>query len=650
LLAATFLSAPAFGAESFTIQSDPDSMAQKALGERKGAAAVGVWRDGAAFYGKAARGDGVPADPLFEIGSISKVFTGLLLAQAVERGDLKLDDNLGKLLGADIKLDPRVAAVTLRQLVTHSSCLPRMPANFSDSSLRNPYVNYDRNALWAALASLKLPQAAPCDGVYSNMGFAVLGELLARQYGKPWEQLVEDNITGPLGMRDTSQHLNDKAARLAPSYRGTEATPPWDFIAFAGAGSLRSTPADMLRFSRAILDGKRGPLGGAAVRMLQPLGVIDGSSIGYAIMMRGPQDQRSYFHGGATGGFRADWLLMPDRQQALVVLASNGEAPVEVVSAGILGQRYKIADTRIAVDGERLPEYAGAYRVDQRMVFTFVAQDQKLYGRITGQPFTALTAAAADVFTFPGSGAEFSFQREGGKAAGKITGATLRQRGSEFKARREDVAAPALALDPALTQAAFGGDYVVTDTALPSMVFDVRSIDNQLAIRLNEQPSLPVFAVPGKADRYAADVVAAEFQFERGADGKPAALVLHQNGRQIRAERRAPAPVKLDGVALYLRGSMNEWGLRDPLRQVAPGVYAATVTLDKGDYQFKLASEDWKTVDLGGTDSKALTSGAQATLYRAGENLSLSVDSPSRYIFRIDATAAQPQLSVSAQQ
>ncbi|MFA9218960.1 MAG: serine hydrolase domain-containing protein [Sphingomonadaceae bacterium] len=424
LLASALLAIPAlsYSAESFSILSDPNLMAVKALGERKGAAAVGVWRDGAASYGKAARTDGVQGDPLFEIGSISKVFTGLLVAQAVERGDLTLDDKLGTLLKDDVKLSPDVGAVTLRQLLTHSSCLPRMPANFTNYDEQTPYVSYDRRLLWAALAELKLPHAAPCDPVYSNMGFAVLGELMARRYQKPWDQLVAENITGPLGMRDTMQHLNGQASRLAPAYNGTKSTPPWDFIAFAGAGSLRSTPADMLVFSRAILAGKNGPLGAAVPRLLQPLGKFDGGEIGYGIMMRGPLAQRSYFHGGGTGGFRADWLLLPDQQQALIVLASNAEAPVAVVSGDILAKRYQISDARIALEQGKLPEYAGVYRAEGALKFTFVAQDQKLYGRISGQLFMPLTAAAADVFTFPEVGAEFSFQREGGK----IVGATPR--------------------------------------------------------------------------------------------------------------------------------------------------------------------------------------------------------------------------------
>ena len=126
--------------------TEPDSLAKAALGNLRGTAVVGVLRDGKATYGIAQNNAGNSPSasttlnqPLFEIGSISKVFTGVLLAQAVERGDLALDDNLGKLLKGKVSLSPFVSEITLRQLVTHSSSLPRMPANFEvDSSPANP--------------------------------------------------------------------------------------------------------------------------------------------------------------------------------------------------------------------------------------------------------------------------------------------------------------------------------------------------------------------------------------------------------------------------------------------------------------------------------------------------------------------------------
>ena len=133
---------PVAWAQPLSLASDPAVMARVALGELKhGQAAVGVWRDGKAHEARVQSGDATPAaapgsgaPPLFEIGSISKVFTGLLLAQAVERGDLGLDDRLGDVLAGKVAFSsPAVASITLRQLVTHSSCLPRLPPAPSSS-------------------------------------------------------------------------------------------------------------------------------------------------------------------------------------------------------------------------------------------------------------------------------------------------------------------------------------------------------------------------------------------------------------------------------------------------------------------------------------------------------------------------------------
>jgi serine-type D-Ala-D-Ala carboxypeptidase/endopeptidase len=528
-------------AAPWTMHSDPDAMARAALGEQPGQAVVGVWRDGAEVFGQA--GNGAPAvpaatTPLFEIGSVSKVFTGLLLAQAVERGDLALDDKLGRLLPGTVTLTPNVAAITLRQLVTHSSCLPRMPANFPpEDASRNPYRQYDRAMLWAALSVLSLDHAGPCEPAYSNMGMAVVGELLSQRYGKPWQALVAERITGPLAMRDTVQQLDGNAARLAPAFAGARPTPPWDFMAFAGTGALRSSAADMLALGRAIMAGKDGPLGGAAERLLQPLGKYAGGEIGYAIMMRGPAGHRTYFHDGTTGGFRTDWLLMPDTHEALIVMASNQAAPIEKIGLDLLAQRYRIADagSADASQGKRAPvaDYGGVFRIDPRLAFTFVAQDGLLYGRLTGQLFFPLTPGAPDVYSAPQVGAEFTFVR----TAGKVTEVVLHQRGGELRGTLTGEPLPPKARYSAAAVDAYAAHYIASVPGSPVLDFDVRAHDGQLTTRLNDQPVLPVYPVPDKADRYAADVVAAEFQFERDGAGRVTALVLHQNGAAIRATR-----------------------------------------------------------------------------------------------------------------
>ena len=540
------------------MKTQPEVIAREVLGDRPGAAAVGLWHDDKAFYAELLRagvGEGAAGQPegksqLFEIGSISKVFTGVLLAQAVERGDLALDDTLGALLfrwlaapqAQALKLSPKVAAITLRQLVTHTSCLPRLPDNFPDAGAANPYEHYTRSMMLAELSTKTSAAPAPCPASYSNFGFAVLGELLSLRYGVSWESLVSERIAKPLGMRETSQRQapGGGAPPLAPPFNGDKRVSQWDFDAFAGTGGLRSTKADMLLFGRALMAGRAGPLGAAAERVMQPLDVMNSAEIGYALMMRGPAGRRTYFHNGGTGGFRTHLLMLPDVGQVAIIMVSNAEANVDAFGAEVLAARYPISDTHIALDAAALPEYTGVFRVDPKLAFTFVVQDKKLYGRLTGQSYTAMTAAAPDVFTLPQYGAEFIFGRENGKVATM----TLRQHGGGLHARRTAEPAPALAFDNAITAKAYAGNYKSGENSALKLDFDVGVNDGQMSARVNQQPFLPVFPVPGKADRFAWDVEAAELRFERDADGIATALVLHEDGQATRAERTPAGTTK----------------------------------------------------------------------------------------------------------
>jgi CubicO group peptidase (beta-lactamase class C family) len=527
-------------AQQVTLEDSPNELARTALGGQRGYAAAGIWHNGQAATGSAHSPDmgGLKPPPdLYEIGSITKVFTGLLLAQEVEAGRLSLDDTLGKLLANRVVLKPEVAAITLRQLVTHSSCLPRLSPDFElgkRDKADDPYADYDRTRLWMSLRQVTLPHAPPCRGDYSNYGMAVLGEVLAQQAGKTWETLVAERITGPLGMRDTVQHLGARKQRLAPGYIGNDSARPWEFQAYAPAGALRSSAADMLVFGRALMAGEKGPLGKAGARALEPLGKVGGDTVGYAIMMRGPAGHRFYHHNGATGAYKAMLAFTPDTQDVLVLLAGNARSSTEQIAFDAWAARFRVADTRIDVDPARLPDYAGVFRTDDKRAFTFVAQDGRLYERLTAQPFSALVATAPDVFALPAYGAEFHFAR----TDGRITGVTLHQRGAELAATRSAEPAPARAVLPEVTQAAYGGDYAADDPKSDPPGFKVVAQDGQISIQPVGEPMLPVFPVAGKPDRFASDVVEAEFTFERDVGGRVNALVMYQGPVVLRTVRK----------------------------------------------------------------------------------------------------------------
>lgn len=438
--------------QPLTLASDPAFIAKAALGAERGTLVVGTLRNGKPAYGTAYNPEppspprpiepNSAEQPMFEIGSVTKVFTGLLLAQAVERGDLKLDDSVGKLLAGKVQgLSPAVASVTLRQLVTHTGCMPVMADGVSGGApLAEQFRSFDKPMFWAALTRIKLTAAAPpCEGAYSNFGMALLGQLLAEHYGTSWGELVRARITEPLGMNDTVITLGDKASRMAPAFAGDRRQPLFDMQAYAPASALRSTAADMMTFSRAIIAGAGGPLGPAAARMLTPLAHYEGAEIGYAVMVRGPEGgRRTYWHAGLTEGYRTLWLIAPDTNEAIVVLGSNARAPLQPVMLAIGKSRYPVPTAEVPLDPQRLDDYKGEFRISKAKALSFTVRGAKLLVRETGRGYNALTPTGADRFAVVGIGAQFVFRRD---AANAVVAVSLTQGGSQLDARREGAAA-----------------------------------------------------------------------------------------------------------------------------------------------------------------------------------------------------------------
>src|SRR5580704_13650102 len=157
-------------------------------------------------YGSLAKDDSRPlnGDTIFEIGSITKVFTSLLLADAVERHEVALSDPIAKYLPPQVKVPERGGrTITLQDLSTHTSALPRLPANFSPKDPSNPYADYSVEQLYQFLSGYTLTRDIGSQYEYSNLGGGLLGHALARRAGVDYETLVRRRITGPLGMHDT---------------------------------------------------------------------------------------------------------------------------------------------------------------------------------------------------------------------------------------------------------------------------------------------------------------------------------------------------------------------------------------------------------------------------------------------------------------
>lgn len=418
-------------APAFAEAAPPDAgrLAEATLGELPGVVAAGVLHEGkieVAVRSRArtgARMETVAAapgtEPVFEIGSISKVFTGLLVAQRVERGELRLDDTLAQSGQGRVPFRYEAAStIRIRHLLTHTSCLRRWPPTFDAQAMFEQATGYGSARLWDMMGHLVLGRTPPCETRYSNTGYAVLGELMALRAAQPWEALVVEGIAQPLGLTDTRHHLAPvQQARVAPPWQGAMRSRTWDAGVFAPAGGLRSTATDLLVFSQALLQGRTGPLGPAAERLVTDLAAFgdNGTRIGYGVLMRsGPE--RTWLHNGETLAYRAEWVVWPDRGEAVVILASNSAAPTQRVRRDLVagtwsGSVQEVVYTR--------GEFRGSFEEDG---------GRRVYARVklvpgSKLPFSTLTYRVLDPKLLAGvpEGAVVDFRAERRQGENVIT-------------------------------------------------------------------------------------------------------------------------------------------------------------------------------------------------------------------------------------
>jgi len=397
-------------------------------------------------YGSLEKGDSRPlnADTIFEIGSVTKVFTSLLLADMVQRGEVALTDPVAKYLPADVKVPERNArAITLQDLATHTSGLSRLPTNFTPKDPANPYADYSVAQLYQFLSTYTLPRDIGSRYEYSNLGGGLLGHVLARRAGMEYEALVRSRITGPLAMTSTSIALSpDQQRRLAVGHNDRLApVPGWDLPTLAGAGALRSTANDMLTFLAANLGATPSPLATAMSAMLidrRPTGMpgLD-VALAWHIFTRNGDDL--IWHNGGTGGYRSFIGFSPRTKVGVVVLSNTSTvAGVDDIGLHVLDARLPTMQapkphTEIAVDPNLFDGYVGAYQLAPNFVLTVTREANRLFIQATGQPKLEIFAEAATEYFLKAVDAQLSFVTN---AAGRATAVILHQNGANVTGQR----------------------------------------------------------------------------------------------------------------------------------------------------------------------------------------------------------------------
>lgn len=291
-------------------------------------------------------GQPVTGDTLFEIGSITKTFTGILLARKIGAGLVDLDQPLQELL--QVPMPSGAQGVTLRHLTTHTSGFPRLPMGkfvLMTGGLKmlllgsDPYAGLTEQDYLESLRTLELESRPGVKLSYSNFGFTMLGYVLARKSGREYEDLVKSEICLPLGMASTTVTLSDRQrSEFASPYRTLRKTGivelgllshPWnDLKNLEGAGGLRSTGRDMLRYLEANMHPAGQPIASALQESHKQL-FRKGDQVSWGMGWVRTEKKRlngvMIWHNGGTGGFRSFLGFTEDGRHGVVVMANSAE-------------------------------------------------------------------------------------------------------------------------------------------------------------------------------------------------------------------------------------------------------------------------------------------------------------------------------------
>ena len=347
--------------------------------------------------GGAGRPDGglMDGDTLFEIGSVTKAFTGLLLADMVRRGEVALDDPVQRLLPADVRLaEPDGRPITLEALATHTSGLPHDADNYAPRDRANPFADYTVARFYDFLRRWRPSAGAAGVHRYSNVGAGLLGHALALHASADFETLVRTRIAEPLGMQNTvitpSQSLSDRFAG-GHDFDGRPAVHT-DIPVIEGAGALRSTADDLLAFLAAEAGLFETPLAGAMSAQLnarRPTGRADFpfQALGWCVTT-GPDGEVAW-HTGRTTGFRTFLGFDRGRGVGVAVLGNQATAGAgEDIGFHLLtGRPLAAVAARQAVNvaHEALTACEGRYRLSPSVEIEVVARDGRLIFRTGGR-------------------------------------------------------------------------------------------------------------------------------------------------------------------------------------------------------------------------------------------------------------------------
>jgi CubicO group peptidase (beta-lactamase class C family) len=476
----------------------------------------------------------IDEDTIFEIGSVTKVFTALLLIEMVERGEVDLEDPVAKYLPDSVKI-PTMGEqpITLQHLVMHTSGLPHMPDDAFSTGTENLFAEYTAPRLYEFLSDFTPRQAPGAMWVYSDLGVGLLGHVLSLKAGMDYEKLVATRICDELGMKSTGITLSDSQKKhLATGYHDDAEVPRWEFHTFAGTGGLRSSARDLAAFVAASMGLKETKLY-APMQKMEKMRVgirqrFKQQACGWYVHSR--FDKTLFTYGGGTGGSRAFIGFSKERKTGVVVL-SNSSTDIKDIGMHLLEEQYKLRKVRksVTIDPRLLDDYVGRYTPNPHLVCIVTREGDKLMIEAAGSGKLELLPESESSFFMRVMDGLFSFVRD---EDGKVNQLTLRQGGRENVATKIDPKdEPVEAkIDPKILDA-YVGKYKSESGVLVTVV----KRNGRLTVRLPQQAPMTVY--PKSETEFFYKLIMAELEFTKDEEGKVKEFVLQQGGRELRATR-----------------------------------------------------------------------------------------------------------------
>jgi len=508
-------------------------------------------------YGKTTlkNGKNVDENSVFEIGSISKTFTTIMLADEVLKGNMNLSDPISNYFPEHVKIPSRNnRVITLKDLATHSSGLPRMPTNFTPKNPNNPYADYTIELAYDFMSNLELTRDIGESFEYSNFGMGMLGHTLELQNNMTYEKLLVDRIASGLGMHDTRLMFTESMKEhLAKGHANGREVENWDLPAMAGAGAIRSTASDMVKYLQANMGIIKSPLYDAMNMTHKVAYENDSQNFKIGLAWHYENNGTIIWHNGGTGGYVSFAGFVKGTKKGVVVLTNTQENINDI--------GFKLLDDLRALE---MPKISIVNLLEEEIKTNGIESAIKLYKKLKidssdkydfsegqlnrlGYVFLgknkvdiALEIFKLNVEVFPKASNPYDSLGEVYlKKSDSILAITNYKKSFELNPANDN--AKKILIDLGVNEADFVKNVVVSESVLetyvgkyqlaPTFSIAITRKESHLFLQATAQPQFEVFA--SAQNEFYLKVVQASITFNTDKTGKIESLTLHQNGQHM---------------------------------------------------------------------------------------------------------------------